>query len=257
MVITRVAAVLLLWAEWMGPLRPVHHLRDPVAVGLGLGVGLGSLGLLLGWRTPWSALGTASLGFLLWFRVPELATLEAWLLLCTCALLATVPAGATLSLDAAAGRPSIDRGGQVLFRLLVSGFFVAAALHQLQPVFLDGTRLQQLLLARFGVWVGPPVVLQGIAITLLALELGLGAAPWSTRLRLPGAVVATSLFGVAYLALFTGTTSGVVALMSWAALTNPERARLSRRFHRVDPGPAVDRSPANARECLVEKEIRC
>lgn len=187
----RIGVVALLWAEWAGPWRLPHHLDDPVSLVVGMVLGLASTVCLFPVR--FAPLVTAGLGFgyLLW--APGANTIEAWLI---------------LSLLAASG----TTGWALNARWILTGFFVASALHHLQQPWLSGLRIEALIVARYGWVVGPPWALAVAAVGWVLAEVGLAAGLWVERARPAVRYGGALLFGALYVGMFTGTLSAAVLL---------------------------------------------
>lgn len=213
----RIGTVALLWAEWLAPIRPVHHLAHPEGFLLGMAVLLPSLGLFVGWRTTVMALLTAIGGFGFWLFGAGLdaptASIEGWLLIGLCLCLAAMPAGSRFAVDVAVGNPSVDRGGAVGLRWLWTGFFAAAALHHASAVWLLGARIEQLFLVHYGIEVGPASARMLLAGLVLAIEVVVAVAPWLGDRGRPVLLGSFALLVLGYPVLHLGTLTGILGLL--------------------------------------------
>lgn len=226
--LARIGVALVVWAEWMGPLRPVHHLHRIDVLLWTLPVWIGTSLMLFGLfsRTAAAMTGVSMIVLCVWGHLIDLqgggvalGTLEAWVLGWTALGLAFTPCGATLSVDALRGTsPGPDRGGGVLLKVLFSVTFLGLALSHTSVPFLSGLRFEQVVVARYGTAPLHPWLFSALAVLWWALELGLAFAPWLRRRRGPAFAVGLLGFGLAYSLLFLGSFPAVMAMVALGSL---------------------------------------
>lgn len=224
----RVAVPLLLFAEWAGPTRPVHHLHDPQAMTLALVPWVGGVAMMLGIaaRSSSAVVGLSVLAVQA-FADPGLGgggvglvSAEAlWLGLLALGL-AFTPCGQALSVDASLGRPAaVDLGGRELLRAVASVGALGLVLGHAELPAWDGTRVAQLAVARLGLahdalggWAWP------VAVGWRLAEVAAAVAPWLPRGRAP-VLLALAVGALAlYPLLYTGCSSWIAALALLAAI---------------------------------------
>lgn len=226
--VIRMATVLLLWADWMGPLRPVHHLDQPALAALAAVPWLSSPLMLVGFGSRWAAGLTGAAVLVLTIVAGHLQGvagggvpldgLEAFWIGLLCLGLAFSPCGAALSVDAVFGRdPGPELGGRWLLRALPSALGVGLVIGHAEPVWWDGTRVEQLVVARYGAVPGFGPVWTAIAAIWRSSELGLAVAPWVRVARRPAFIVGCGVAGAMYVGFYVGTFAAMLVVLLLAA----------------------------------------
>lgn len=233
--LARIAVALLVWAQWMAPLRPTHHLARPEVVAISVLVWVGSGLLLLGVGSRFAAAVTG-LGLLFLSALGgaqgwqagglPLSSLEGWMLGGMALGLAFSPCGAAWSVDAwvSAAREGssrlVENGGRLVWRALFSAVLVGLFASHLD-IALTAARIEQVLWARYAA-VPLSGVSLGVALLLIALEGGAAVAVWVDRLR-PFALLVVSLTALlAYPVFYLGAFPAVLAVLAFGALSRGE-----------------------------------
>ncbi len=230
--LVRILTALLVWAQWMAPLRPTHHLARPEVVALSVLVWVGSGLLLFGVGSRFAA-GITGLGLLAlsWLGGLQgwsaggiaLSTLEGWMLGTMALSLAFTPCGGAWSVDAIpsdAPAAEVDHGGRIALRALLSAVLAGLCVSHLD-FGVTAARIEQVLWARYAA-VPLPGVSFVAALLVLAGE-GLGAlAVWSDRWRVPVLVGLAIAVLVAYPLLYLGAFPGILAVLVLAVLSPDE-----------------------------------
>jgi len=222
--IVRIAVVLLLWAEWMGPLRPTHHWLHPELLVLTLLPWVFSPFLLFGWfsRTAAALTGASVLGIAIYGGGVALGSVEAWLIGVMALALAFSPCGAAFSVDAIRGDAGrTEQGGRWVFRALTSALFLGLALDTLLGPAPMGVRIEQLLWARFGATTLPGVA-AGAAWLVVGAQLLGAIAPWSKRLRRPVLACIGLLLLLSYPVFYLGSFSVLLAILAFGSMNSAE-----------------------------------
>jgi Vitamin K-dependent gamma-carboxylase len=171
----------------------------PIFIGLWL---LAAVAFVVGWKTRIAGGALAIvIGYTLLLDQQAYSN-HLYLLFLMVLLLTLADSGAALSLDAArlGTRTTIAGWPVLLLKIQVSTVYIFSAIAKVTPEYLSGEVLTQSL-KQYGYFAVPlswrvPNAMRVLAVTAIALELFIGLALWSKRLRL-GALVA----GVAFHAL--------------------------------------------------------
>jgi hypothetical protein len=239
--LVRIAVSLLVWAQWMAPLRPTHHIARTEVVAVSVLVWVGSGLLLFGVGSRFAAAVTG-LGLLFLSVLGgvqgwqagglPLSSLEGWMLGVMVLGLAFRPCGAAWSVDAWTAMrredasPAVENGGLMVWRVLLSAVLAGLFASHLD-VAVTAARIEQVLWARYAA-VPLPGVSLGVAIGLLGLE-GVGAlAVWNARLRLPALATVGVVVLLAYPALYLGAFPVVLATLAFGALSPAEGDAVAR-----------------------------